>query len=66
MNMNMNGRRLFRMLQDFAYNVAENFGIAVENPEQNSYQGRQFRPARPDSAPFQNPRYKCTFGDFGN
>merc|ERR1719312_2028901 len=25
--MNMNGRRLFKMLEDFAYNVAENFGI---------------------------------------
>ena len=31
-NMNMNGRRIFKMIQDFAYNVAENFGI-YESPE---------------------------------
>ena len=27
MNTNMNGRRIFKMIQDFAYNVAGNFGI---------------------------------------
>merc|ERR1712060_852434 len=34
--MNMNGRRLFKMLEDFAYNVAENFGIASD---QNAVDG---------------------------
>ena len=35
-NMNMNGRRIFKMIQDFAYNVAENFGIYDMNDNEIS------------------------------
>jgi hypothetical protein len=28
--MNMNGRRIFKMIQDFAANVAHNLGLASE------------------------------------
>ena len=34
MNENMNGRRIFKMIQDFAYNVAENFGIYDDSPKE--------------------------------
>ena len=36
--------------------------ISFQEPTFISY----FRTVRPDSAPFPNPRYKCTFGDIGN
>ena len=34
MNENMNGRRIFKMIQDFAYNVAGNFGIYDDSPNE--------------------------------